>query len=79
VLKGVGNHISIENISTTSSVKEGDIVITNDSKVGQYLVVGRLSNLSSNPAETSRSGTVTPFVEYSDLMTVFVALKGGKL
>lgn len=79
VLKGVGNHISIENISTTSSVKEGDIVITNDSKVGQYLVVGRLSNLSSNPAETSRSGTVIPFVEYSDLMTVFVALKEGKL
>lgn len=79
VLKGVGDHISIENISTISSVKDGDIVITNDSKIGQYLVVGRLTNLSSNPAETSRSGTVIPLVEYFDLMTVFVGKKEGKI
>jgi len=79
VLKGVGDHISIENISTTSSVKDGDIVITNDAKIGQYLVVGRLTNLSSNPAETSKSGTVIPLIEYFDLMTVFVGIKEGKI
>ncbi|MGI6484611.1 MAG: rod shape-determining protein MreC [Candidatus Dojkabacteria bacterium] len=72
VIMGMGDRINIENISVNVDVKEGDVVVTNDSKVGGYVVVGKLVNLSSNPAETSRSATVVPLVDYSDLMTVFV-------
>lgn len=75
VVKGMGDHISIENISKDVDVKDGDIVVTNDSKVGNYLVIGKLTGLSSNPAETSRSATVLPLVEYSNLMTVFVSVE----
>ena len=71
----MGDHISIENISKDVDIKDGDIVVTNDSKVGTYLVVGKLTGLSSNPAETSRSATVLPLVEYSNLMTIFVSVE----
>lgn len=74
VIRGTGDHINIENISVNAEVKDGDIVITNDPKIGKYLVVGKIAGLSSNPAETSRSATVVPLVEYFNLMTVFVSI-----
>jgi len=75
VIKGVGDHIQIENISVNAEIKEGDVVVVSDSKVGRYLVVGKITALSSNPAETSRSAVVIPSVEYSNLMTVFVSVE----
>lgn len=75
VATGIGEHISLENIAMNSSVKDGDIVITNDSKVGRYLVVGKVVGLSNNPAATSKSAKVSPLVEYEHLMTVFVTIK----
>lgn len=75
VASGAGEYISLENISMNSSVKDGDIVVVNDSKVGKYLVLGKVVGLSSNPAATSKSAKVLPLMEYSDLMTVFVSVK----
>jgi len=75
VVKGAGDHIGIENISSESLVKNGDIVVSNDSKINQYLVVGKIVDLSSNPAETSRNGKVMPIIDYNDLMTVFVEIR----
>lgn len=75
VVKGVGDHIEIENISSESLVRDGDIVVSNDKKINQYLVIGKIANISSNPAETSRSGNVIPLIDYSDLMTVFVDIR----
>ncbi len=69
---GGGNSIRVENINVNAVVKDGDIAIINDQKVGAYLVLGYLVGLSDNPASTSRTGYVTPLVDYDSLITVFV-------
>jgi cell shape-determining protein MreC len=72
VVSGTADGIKIENISANSKVQNGDLVVVNDSKVGESLVLGYIVNLSSNPAETSKSGVVVPVMDYDDLLTVFV-------
>lgn len=72
VVKGSVDGIRIENMSMNVSLKNGDIVVINDPRVGQYLVLGHLVNLSDNPAATSRSGYVSPILDYDKLITVFV-------
>lgn len=72
VVKGSSDGIEIENMSMVADLKNGDIVVVNDSKVGEYLVLGTLVGLSENPAATSRSGFVSPIVEYDRLVTVFI-------
>lgn len=74
VLRGGGEDINIENISMSSTVKDGDIVVTMDPRIGQYLIVGQIVNLISNPAATSKSAKVAPLVDYDDLMTIFVEI-----
>lgn len=74
VVSGTADGIKIENISMSANVKDGDIVVINDSKVGEYLVLGYLVGLSDNPATTSRSGYVSPMVDYDSLITVFVRI-----
>lgn len=75
VLRGSGDDINIENISMNSAVKDGDIVVTMDERVGGYLIVGQIANLVSNPAATSKSAKVAPLVDYDDLMSVFVEIE----
>lgn len=72
VVTGSPEGIKVENMSMNANLQNGDVVIVNDTKVGQYLVLGYLVGLSDNPAATSRSGFVSPIVEYDDLLTVFV-------
>ena len=72
VIKGSPDGVRIENMSMNSNLHDGDIVLVNDVRVGEFLVVGYLVGLSDNPASTSRSGYVAPIVEYDDLVTVFV-------
>lgn len=72
VIQGAGDHIRIENISTNSNVEDGDVVVISDPKVGDYLVVGKVVGLSSNPAETSRSGRVEMMLDSRYLMSVFI-------
>ena len=75
VVIGAGDYINIENISMNSNVKDGDIVIAMDKRIGEYLVVGRIANLITNPAATSMSGRVTSLVDYDDLMTIFIEIE----
>lgn len=72
VVKGSSDGIRIENMSMEADLKNGDLVVVNDSKVGEYLVLGYLVGLSENPAATSRSGYVSTTVDYDKLITVFV-------
>lgn len=72
VVNGSSDGIRIENMSMQADLKNGDVVVVNDSKVGEYLVLGYLVGLSENPAATSRTGFVSPIVEYDRLITVFV-------
>ena len=74
VVSGSSDGIKIENIAMNADVKNGDIVVVNDVKVGEYLVVGTLVGLSENPAATSRNGYVSTLVDYDDLVTVFVRI-----
>ncbi len=74
VVRGGGDHINIENISMNSEVKDGDIVVTRDSKIDRYLIVGQIANLVSNPAATSKSARVAPLMDYDNLMTIFVEI-----
>ena len=75
VVRGGGDDINIENISMNSTVKDGDIVVTMDERIGGYFVLGRIANLVDNPAATSKSAKVAPLMDYDDLMTIFVEIE----
>ena len=75
VVEGAPDGIKIENMSMNVSLKNGDTIIINDTRIGQYLVLGSLVGLSQNPAATSRTGYVSPVFDYDRLMTVFVIIE----
>ena len=77
VVSGSSDGIKIENIGMNSGVQNGDTVIVNDSKVGENLILGKLVGLSEDPATTTRSGYVSPIVDYYDLVNVFVRIKNA--
>ena len=70
----VGNEyeIKIENLPSISKAKEGDIVLINDSKVGQYLILGMLTGVKNDKADALVSATVTPVVNVENLKFVYV-------
>ena len=72
VIRGSSEGIVIENMSMSANLNNGDVVVVNDSRVGEYLVLGYLQDISENPAATSRSGFVEPIMDYEKLITVFV-------
>lgn len=74
VVSGSSDGIRIENIGMNSGVDNGDVVIVNDSKVGENLVLGTVVGLSEDPATTTRAGYVSSAVDYYDLINVFVRL-----
>jgi len=75
VVEGAPDGIKIENMSMNASLKNGDTVIINDTRVGEYLVLGSLVGLSENPAATSRTGYVSPIFDYDRLIIVFVIIE----
>jgi rod shape-determining protein MreC len=75
VVSGSSDGIRIENIGMNSGVVNGDVVMVNDSKVGENLVLGTVVALSEDPATTTRSGYVSPVVDYYDLINVFVRIE----
>lgn len=75
VSNGSADGIKIENIGMNSGVKNGDIVIVNDSKIGEPLILGNIVGLSEDPATTTRSGYVSPILDYYDLINVFVKVQ----
>jgi rod shape-determining protein MreC len=74
VVSGSSDGIRIENIGMNSGVQNGDIVIVNDSKVGENLVLGTVVGLSEDPATTTRTGYVSPIVDYYDLANLFIRI-----
>jgi len=75
VVNGSSDGIKIENIGMNSGVEDGDVVIVNDSKVKDNLVLGHIVGLSKDPATTTRTGYVSPTIDFYDLLNVFVRLK----
>lgn len=72
VVTGGVDGIRVENININSNVKDGDLVVIRDERIGELLVLGRLVSLEDNPASTSKSGYVSPVYDYANLITVFV-------
>ncbi len=77
VVNGSSDGIRVENIGMNSGVQNGDIVVVNDSKVGENLILGSVVGLSEDPATTTRTGYVSSVVDYYDLINVFVRIKNG--
>jgi rod shape-determining protein MreC len=75
VVSGSSDGIKVENIGMNSGVVNGDVVVVNDSKIGENLILGTVVALSEDPATTTRSGYVSPAVDYYDLINVFVRIK----
>lgn len=74
VINGSSDGIRIENIGMNSGVENGDTVVVNDSKVGENLIVGTVVGLSEDPATTTRTGYVSPAVDYYDLTNLFIRI-----
>ncbi|MCK9368956.1 hypothetical protein M0R04_03265 [Candidatus Dojkabacteria bacterium] len=70
----VGNEyeIKIENLTSLSKAKEGDIVLTNDPLVSQYLILGKLTSLKNYKADTLVTGIVSQIVNIEDIKFVYV-------
>jgi rod shape-determining protein MreC len=77
VVSGSSDGIKIENIGMNSGVENGDIVIVNDEKVGDNLVLGTVVGLSKDPATTTRTGYVSPAIDYFDLINIFLRVKNA--
>ncbi len=69
---GRSNVLSVENIETRGNLEEGDIILTNDTKVGTYLYIGDVLTVDEDPTATSRTCTVQLPIDYADLKRVFV-------
>lgn len=74
---GMSNLIQIENVLTDSGVEVGDIVIVNDKEVGEYLLLGTVGSIDFDPAATTSLINLVPYINYNELETVFVSVKGG--
>jgi rod shape-determining protein MreC len=75
VVSGSSDGIKIENIGMNSGVENGDFVVVNDNKVGDNLILGTVVGLSEDPATTTRTGYVSPIIDYFDLINVFVRVE----
>jgi rod shape-determining protein MreC len=77
VVSGSSDGIRIENIGMNSGVSNGDVVIVNDTKVGENIILGKVVGLSEDPATTTRTGYVSPAVDYYDLTNLFLRVKSA--
>lgn len=75
VVSGSPEGILIENIEMNSEVKNGDVVVINDTRVGELLILGYVVGLSEDPATTSKSAYVSQIVDVEDLINVFVRIE----
>jgi len=65
-------YMIIENVSKKANIGEGDYVIVKDEKVVDNLVLGKISELNLDPANTSINGKVLPIVDFELLVSIFI-------
>lgn len=70
---GKNNEIIIDNIPNTSNVENGDLVIMNDGKIDDYLIVGTIQNIKVDKAASVVSASVKPGIDV--LITKFVYIR----
>jgi rod shape-determining protein MreC len=74
VVSGSPEGILIENIEMNAEVINGDVVVINDTRVGELLVLGYVVGLSEDPASISKTAYVSQIIEAEDLINVFVRI-----
>jgi len=75
VIKGSARGIIAEDIKLGADIKSGDYVIVNDEKVGDFLIIGQLEEISDDPTQPELSASVHPIINYEELTYVFIAIK----
>lgn len=75
VVKGEVDNIVIENLGINADIKDGDLILIQDERIGEILILGTLIGISKNPASTSKEGFVSPIFDYSNLLIVFVNIE----
>lgn len=71
---GTGTEVRLENIAVDSGVKDGDSVVIADERIGEYLLLGRISSVDRDLAAATVSATVDVLVDYESLTNIFVRL-----
>lgn len=71
---GKGDRVVLENISTDKGVADGDLVIVNDEKVGQYLLLGKVKDLNKDPSSSSIVSGLEIEVDYNNINRYFIKL-----
>lgn len=72
VAVGDGREISIQNIPSDAKVVDGDIVVVNDSDVGEYLILGTIKDLKKDKASTVIDAKVSTIFDISDINFVYI-------
>jgi len=75
LVKGTADDIRLENVIMKDKLSVGDVVITNDERVGHFLVLGHVNSVDNDPSAPSHSGTVEPMINYKQVKYVFVLIK----
>ena len=72
VAYGQANTLMVGNIEMLGDLNEGDIILTNDERVGDHLFLGNVLSIDEDPTATLRSCSVEIPIEYSNLKQVFI-------
>lgn len=72
VMEGSSEGIKILNITNKSDVKVGDYVVVNDEKVGEILIVGIVSEVSTDPTLPEKVVFLSPIINYEELTYLFI-------
>jgi rod shape-determining protein MreC len=72
VMIGNGDVVKVENIPINKGIRNGDIVVTNDDRIGQYIVVGEIKDLTTDLAVSTLNAQVKSYEDFSQFKFVFV-------
>lgn len=71
LLKG-GNTPTVTLISKKSEIAAGDMILSADQRFSYGLGIGRIKEITENPADQFKSAVVEPLIEFSDIKNVSI-------
>lgn len=73
VMIGGGDTVMLENIPINKGVSNGDLVVTNDERISQYIIVGEVQNLTTDMAVSTLNASVKPYEDFTQLNFVLIS------
>lgn len=74
MLVSVGGQLVLERVLQTEDIQTGDLVVSKGEEWLPYLLIGKIEEVLSKPAEVYQKAKVKPLVEYDNLRIVFVVI-----